>query len=450
MSQQLYIEFNSQTVDFQAGGYILLDGFYPEAATDPNKPVTDRATVLVVGSSLTDLENKIRAVNRALDWARTHPRAADGAWLYYAVSEDLDAWRALITDGVVMLDGSLGNKIREFKARITVVIEHTPYWDGPEAQIPLSNANGLGNTSGLPVYNCNDGSGSAPTKRVNYADVDGADVGGDLPGPTRLEILNTYASGNLYDVWIGQNVTDPTHLNPILEGEAASGGNSISNSGSSGGSYRKFDLYPGAETEMFTWTLSSTVTNACQGAFYKFLLRFASGAAYLPYVRFQLKLKWNLTTIWQSGQVIPDNDRAICIRDLFTARIPPWLIGQSGLDEVDLVLTGQQSAGYTMSLGLDFMQITPADGFRHVMFNGYGAPQNYRIVDDGINELLYVDAGDGSAKAGVLVGYQAPIRLHPGIDQRLYFLMHSNAANQAEIARRISVKLFHSPRRSSL
>ena len=101
-------------------------------------------------------------------------------------------------------------------------------------------------------------------------------------------------------------------------------------------------------------------------------------------------------------------------------------------------------------VNLDFLQITPLDGWRMLECAGYGVVENSRMIDDAMNETKYIDDGSGDNKAGILVGYGNPIHLYPGKDQRLYFLMHSHTANIAEILRTISVKLFYRPRRKTL
>ena len=96
-------------------------------------------------------------------------------------------------------------------------------------------------------------------------------------------------------------------------------------------------------------------------------------------------------------------------------------------------------------MNIDFIQLTPADGYRELKTASYDVPYEYRIIDDGIGEYLYVDDGAGADKAGIMTGYGAPIQVWPGRNQRLYFLM-----NPDEIARTLSVKVFYRPRRRSL
>lgn len=167
-------------------------------------------------------------------------------------------------------------------------------------------------------------------------------------------------------------------------------------------------------------------------------------------LKYRLKLEFAVTHIWQTGQITLDTSRAYQTRDMFTLRLPPWLLGQSSLASLDLILTGLQNTGSSINLNLDFIQVTPLDGWRMLECSGYGVLQNSRMVDDGVNDVCYIDTGSGANKAGYLVPYGSPIELYPGKKQKLYFLMHSNIGNVAEIQRTASVKLFYRPRRRTI
>jgi len=85
MSMQLYITYSSITLDFMAGGYKLLDGFFPETPDDDAETVSDQFTVLIQGSSATDLRDKIGAISLMLEHARRHKDDAAAAWLFFSV-----------------------------------------------------------------------------------------------------------------------------------------------------------------------------------------------------------------------------------------------------------------------------------------------------------------------------------------------------------------------------
>lgn len=447
MSMQLYIIYNSITLDFQANGYKLMDGFYPETPDEGMESITDQFNILITGSSASDLRSKITAIRLAFEHAQRHKDDALAAWLYYDVDSSGDAWMTKLLGGSVIYNDKLDRNWRQNKVVATIIVERKPYWDQlDEVQIPLTNGNGTNNTSGLTVYN-HDDAGTSPA-HDNWVSIAAADVLGDMQGPTRLEILHNYATRRLYTVWIGQNWTDPANFLHILEGESSTTGTETDDSGSSNGHYMRKSLSSGGEADMFTWTLSDAFLAACQGRYYKILVRFPGTPPQT--VKFRIQLQYAVTHIWQSGQVSFDTSRALQIRDLFTLRLPPWLLGQTNLDELTMIMTGQQNTGYPVNVDIDFLQITPLDGYRMLECAGYGVTLNNRMIDDGFNGVAYIDDGSGGNRAGYLVGYGEQIKLYPGKAQRLYFLMHSASGNIAEIDRTIVVKLYHRPRRKTL
>lgn len=448
MSMQLYIKYGSITLDFQADGYEVVGGFYPETPNKGMESISDQFQVRIEGVSGADLRSKINAIRLAFEHAQEHKDDALAANLYYEVDDSGDAWMSKLLGGEVHYDSRLENTWRHNQVVVTIIAGHKPYWDAQdEVQVPLSNGNGTNNTTGLVVFNHDDGGGASPNHHDNWVSIDGDDILGDLPGPTRLEVINSYASNLLFTLWIGHNWTDPDNFTHIWEGEDSTGGSSVSNAGCSGGYYSHYVCASGGVV-LFTWTLSDTFLDTCQGRYYKVLARFLAGAP--TAVKFRIQLKYLNTAVWQSGQITVDSSRAFQIRDLFTLMLPPWLPGQTNLKELKMVLMGTQNTGSPVDVDIDFLQLTPLDGWRMLECAGYGIAQNERLVDDGVNGNSYIDNGADDNKAGILVGYGNPIALYPGKNQRIYFLMHSNMADTAEILRTISVKLFYHPRRETL
>ena len=188
MSMQLYMKYGATTLDFQSGGYKLIDGFFPETPDQGAASVTEQFTILISGSSSTDLRSKIAAVTLALEHARRHRDDAGAAWLYFSVDDTDSEGMSKILDGMVMYDSKLDPNWRRNKARVTIVIEHEPYWDSHnEYAVPLTNGNGSRVTSGLTVLN-HDDAGAGPPVNDNWVQIDAADIVGDMPGRTRLEI----------------------------------------------------------------------------------------------------------------------------------------------------------------------------------------------------------------------------------------------------------------------
>jgi hypothetical protein len=363
MSMQLYLTYGLTTLDFQADGYEVVGGFYPQTADEGMESISDQFEIRINGSSGPDLHSKITAIRLAFEHAKRHKDDAQAAWFYYEVDDTGDAWMSKLLGGSVIYDSILESTWRHNLVVATIIVEHKPYWDAlDEIQVPLSNGNGTNVLTALPVYNHDDGGGASPNHHDNWVEIAAADVLGDLLGPTRLEAINTYASSRLFTLWIGQNWTDPANFVHILEGESSTTGTATGDGNSSGAFSMKATLSTAAEATMFTWALTDAFLDTCQGQYFKFLARF-QGAAHTN-VKYRIKLQYSGTTIWQSGQVILDTSRAYQIRDLFTLRLPPWLLGQTNLKALTMIMTGQAIGGTPIDVYLDFLQITPLDGWR--------------------------------------------------------------------------------------
>lgn len=446
MAITINVTDGTNTVDLSLGTDAWNEDYAPQNDGVDGTAVVETQTVYFVGGNSAIDANILKLENlfyQAMLWRKFRK----GGRVYLQVNIDgANTWRSELLDGKILATNEFIKAERALGTRYaTITIQRTNWWEGAEAQIPLTNGNGTNNTAGLNVYNCNDGTGSSPNKKHNYVAITGANVSGDLPGSTRLEMTNTYATNRLYFLWIGQNWTDPANFVHVLEAEGA-GGASTASALASGGFYSICST-TASEADALTWTLNAAFLNACKGNYYKAVLKIFGGDS--RGFKFRLKVVWNGTVIWQSGQVQPDSSSSVCVRDLVAFRLPPWLPSLSSLDGVSLVLT-LQSPGGASSLWVDWLQLMPVDGWRSMAYVGYGCAQNKRIVDDGITDFLYQDDGAGATKIGNLVGYGSPIELMPGKDQRLYFMMHSWAGDAAEIDRVISVKLFYRPRRLSL
>ena len=447
---QLYFTYDGTTLDLQANNYRVLDGFVPEASTDPDKHATDAIDVFLLAASATDRENMVRAINRVFEHARRHPDDSNGAYVYFSVDETQSAWRARLYDGVAALSRNWIAYQQRGAVKLLVSFERENAWEGPEAQLALTNTNGSNNTSGLKVYSCNDGSGSAPNKRINWVSVSGEAVAGDLPGKTRLELTNL-STRETRQVWIGQSWTNPTAITEVFEGEAGTGGTTATDSTSSGGSYRTVTpVVNGSESYLVSWSLSAAQVSAWLGAWTRAIVRFSpiGNSQYtLQNTRFRLTLEYGAFKLADYGLV--SHDTGFWYMDMGGVRMPPWLAGQSGLAGV----TARLYVLPTLSnapVAVDYLALVPADGFQYLTTSGWGVPQNNRIVIDGIEDRVYADAGDGTGKIGIIVSAGGdPLQLQPGRDQRLYFLFN-DSADLAEITESMSVKLFYRPRRLTL
>jgi hypothetical protein len=431
---------------------LAIKEYQPRVGGVDDEIVAESILIRAADGSPTANLDEFRAIDRMLVQARrgTENRNLPRVYLEFGQSGTTSMWRSEITNGRVELDaGALTYPYWTGDTQFsTVYIERKNWWDGAEVQIPLTNLNGTADTSGLAVYNCNDLSGTAPAIFTNYVDIAGTAVLGDTPGATRLEM--TSITAYTQRVWIGQSCTNPTTVNHWFEAEDATGASGTASALNSGGEYATAAMSTANETTLFTWALSAADVSAYAGNWFRALIRFHLTVG-VSDTLFRLKVLWGDNTVWQSGQGYAAPTEATNIRELFTVQLPPWLQGVASQDELSLVLTGQQATGSTVTLSIDYLSLMPVEGWRRLDTVGSSVPADNVIIDDGINDATYHSASDKTAKAGNMRGYGERIHLHPSKAQRLYFLTHGDGFGGAgNIERKLTIKLYHRPRRRVL
>jgi len=452
-SENTLRQYTPQTPDtsFLSDEPILDDGGEVFSVTYRN--IAEQASVSWVGDTLSDQRDSINILNQLFDQARYRQRTGLGDRVYveFQPVDGEDWYRSEVLSGRVLIDDSyrLGLQLSSQELFSTIIFTRRYYWEGPEEQIPLTNGNGIDDLDGLTVYNCDDDLGEY-VSRDNWVSIAAEDVVGDLPAPIRLEMENTYNDEDgLAQVWISHNVhSNPESMTHILEAEDATGGTTKNWAFSSGGQYQQYTV-SGTEQELaFTWDLTSEMLANCAGNYFKLLARFQTGMDPRNFY-FQFKLYYRqLSPIWESQEVNPEQDFALTIRDLATVQLPPWLPESGSPAPLELRMYVRDPNGVG-TVQLDFLQLSPVDNYcvlRHIVGSvEYGET----LVFDGMENLLYVETADGDAGTFTRYGSKA-IMLWPERDQRLYFLMHSEWMNQAEVDRTIAVKAYHRPRRLSL
>lgn len=366
----------------------------------------------------------------------------------FEVSPGDGYWRSPLLRGEVRLDEGegLGWQWRGSAIALNLTIERAPWFEGPRTQIPLSNGNGSNNTAGLTVYNHDDLGGG----HDNYVAIAANGVTGTLPCRAELELTSTTAdSRRTYEIFVGHNVwSNPATLSTVLEAEAATALTSVANlSGAaySNGAARNYSWSGAQENLIARFDLSSTLLSAAAGGQFRIMVRFASApVAHTLWLRIKSQL-FGLTELQVEEQrrMTP----GVELQELGTLQLPPYLVGQSNIQGLSLVLTAQNTAGGASSLAVDCLFLLPLNGWRHYRPRGYGMENGVKLVEttDGV---IYTD---GWGTAGLVGHYTAEGELYliPGVAQRLNILQVT-ADGTAAIDRTMTVRLWHRPRRAIL
>ena len=423
-------------IDLNAAGYRVLNGYYPETGNE--SMVTDSFDLMVTGSTETDLESKVRAIELALDYARDHQNGPDGVWLLFSPHADvLTAWQSRVTGGAVLHDSKLARRWKETKAKVEVVIERRAYWE-TEAPVTLTIANS-GGAAGLTANIVNHEDSDAGDDF--YIEIGSDQVSGALPTPAIIEYKNTTNDvRTVENLLVGHFAASDPHTPPtpsglILEGVGTADANC------SGGAYAALSWIDENESQVATWSLA---TIDLRQRYYKFVARFQATFAYTDlWLKIKLlsgtdilaETRWALMSASKSLQVIG------------TIQIPPFRHGN--YIDIGSLTVGlyEKRAGGAGTANLDFLAMMPQDSWRK--FGAIsGLAYNETLIDNPVKETLVTAVG-AAFKVTHMLDEGNPVMLQPGVKNVLYFL-HDCDDGSAAIARTATVAVKCHPRRLSV
>jgi hypothetical protein len=455
MATVFQLKEGATTTDLNDASNTFLSKYTPATKNVGVETVTETAVIVIANANAATLDSVREGIIQRLynAHARQSNHARDRTYIHFQPDGAAAENRSEILEGRITNERNAhGEAWGSNPVEFSIIWTRRNYWEGAEAQVPLTNTNGTDNTAGLNIYNCNDGAGASPNDQVNYCDLKAADIDGELPGATRIEMVNPFATGDLGYVWIGHNFTDPADFVWSYEAEdATSTGSTEADATASDGDYEEIDVVDSTWVSMLKWSLTAGSIDAAKGGMVKGIVRFFEGinSASIPRIWFRIMLDIGAFPLFYTARVKPDANFALVIRDLFTFNLPPWLRGITDQSAINLTLQAYQITGITQTLDIDTLFLFPADGWRYIQVN-HLVDQGERLVDDGINDIVYVDDAAGDDKHSIAVGYGSPILLEPGKLQRLYFATHSTAANTSPIDRYLVVKVFYRPRRYTI
>jgi len=422
MGSSLVFVSGSTRIDLnERTGLFLQAGYYP-AVDVRAKTVTESVKVQLRGP----ISANIQQLDRWFEIARSNDPTMEKIYLEYKVAEGATVWRSRIYDGAVVVSSAISREYHQGRVNVEISFERDSFWEGAETQIPLTNENGTNNTTGLTIYNTNDGVGVAPDVRVNYVGISGANVLGSIPAPPRIEITNTYSSGTarLSDVWIGRSIDDTT--NPFqwfIPHEVTT------------------NTTASTEQQISLTELDTNFLKGTKGGHYRIFSKMHYGYQDLRLnVALYFPASVALTPMQKAPEVVQNYGHVV---DLGTLQIPPWLPGISDQAPVGLRLGGRRAGGFNQTF-FDFF-LFPANAFRQLIPRGYGIATDVTLVDDGITETVWTDGWTGGGKTGHYSGYGDWITLVPGKNQKLLFLTKTMTGGyEDEIS--ASIKVFYRPR----
>jgi hypothetical protein len=284
----------------------------------------------------------------------------------------------------------------------------------------------------------------------SYVHIDSAAILGALPAACRIVMTNNDAGADLQTVWIGNNyMSEPDDFAHILEAEDSDTGSNTANAAASSGQYRAYAGISTPEAKITGWTIPTETLVAADSAYFKVIARFFDGSN-ITDVKFRLRIYYASQILYDGPQIEFDDTYAGISRlwrELDTIQLPPYLLEGNTPADLTLELWGISTSGGAETVNLDCLMLLPVNVYRK-LYSISGVAQNSVLVDDGVLGIYYQTVSSELVSDITVEG--EPIMLWPGIDNRIYFIQHSETANTADIDRAMSVQVYYRPRRVTL
>jgi len=450
MTHSLSITYGSTTIT------LALVDYTPTSALASVAEVTERWEVHVTGASKALLQAAIHEIERAFELARQHQANSflDRVFLNFQPVGYEESYRSQILDGKIdfydeTLKWAWANA--GFDVRLTITRQN--FWEGAEAEIPLTNSNGVSGTENFKIFNCADGNGTTPNVRENWVDIDADDLEGDLPAPIHLIMALTGTFGDSIEdiiVCLARSGT-PATLKHMAEAEAGGGKSAetkIVDFGDdpdcSGGEYAiiEFD-----EVDEIIRALSFHSEMGWPDL--------EIGRWYLPLLR--LRTVPTIADLWSRVRMVyglisetawisyPASGGPHVIQ------YPPIRLGLPRWESGDYRVRVEflTSTAGTKTIEADYMYLLPLDGMRQYAVSLealYEEPYTGAVFDDPYEGLVYKYENHTTIQSLVLARGN-PLMVAPRHDARLYFM---TPGATAAIDSRMAFRAFYRPRRLAL
>lgn len=411
---------------------------------------TDRARVLLF-SSLSTIQATIASLNKLYRQARAYQTTKVGVRVF--VERDLGDsvwWRSELIDAMpVTVESTYDLGLATGKMEFDMVFTRVNYWEGEEAQIPLTNGNGTLNTSGLTIYAVDDGQ----TGKDNYVAIGSAYVAGDLLAPVKLWIKNTYSGQGWEEIHIASNWrSTPGSFQHVFEGEDYSGGSesysvlpgSPSYSAYSNGQY--IVLNPTTTDRVFYYNLNNAFLQAAKSNYFRVMMRTVA----VPSSDIWMKLAVRTSgggIVWQNDWTRLDSDDSY-FHDLGIVQLPPFkFLSSNTLETLNLAIYYKRPAG-SIALNVDYIELFTLDSWRKLFVTTTSISYNDEVTDNQYDEILLNDWATTNNISEFIV-YGGKTLLEPGVDQRIYIYPYVPVGSNHGLYTG-SVKCWYRPRRLTL
>jgi hypothetical protein len=440
MAHVLSITDGTTTFSITSGSTCYLINYAMASPTLGEATIAETINLMVIGANGAAVQTNTATLERLLDSARRRRMESYGPRVYLQVQLDSDGstWRSEIYDARLDIAEDGLAVWANAKMPASLYVERAPFWEGALTQLTLTNNNGSNNTSGLTVYNHDDGG----TGHDNWAAIDAAEVTGNLPAPVKVELTNTAgASRAIYQVFMAVNAFNaPTSLAHMIEAEntITGGGTTATDATCSDGGYATHTGGAGSWTMRFT--LSTTIMGYCAGYPFHILARRRNRINTIA----QAAILSSNNAVLASGEEFSISTTTQDLIDFGVLYLPPGGY-QATWAGHKLQFTFRQNSSQTMEI--DYIGLFPAYSFRDLLTFGTAIANGDKLTDDGIEGMAYTTAS--SVNLPEVIQRGGPLTIWPNRDQNILFAW-SLFDHASTIADTLTVKAWYRPRRAAV
>lgn len=440
----LQVTDGSTLVQLSGAAPIVGCTYFPEAPTRKDgayADVTESAEVVLRGTA-TQIRTGINTLEKLFEQAaqRQAGQWQRAVYVQYTPVDADAAWRSELLEGRVIWSSDPGlRRLGDVTPTVKVAVfwRRRFYWEGAETELQLSTSNQGTATGGRTIKNHDDSDAGDD----NWVQIAANQVTGVLPAGARVQLQNTTGTGRMWrKLYMALNaLSDPANFPHILEAEnRVSGGTVQANANASNGSQLQFTV--AGSSAVYTWTLSAAMLQYAAGRLFRLLVAVnaVSGTAPTGTATPEIRDASGTTTLWRGdAAALPG---AVGLLDLGALPLPPGGYQTSnGYGALTLALMFTGTGTWT----LDFLQLTPTDGFVLLGCATTVANSSYVVVDS-IEDRRYVLTG--ASEYPYVTANGGGLMLWPGVVQRLLVLAESAQAGPA-IADTFVVRVWARPRR---
>jgi hypothetical protein len=364
--------------------------------------VNEQMNVLLTADSVINLQFAYNQIEKFLHFAIKRQSIQRGNRIFLVFQHvNGDEYRTEIKRGKIQFTDKGGDVgWVQLKAEVQISFTRSYYWEST-AKIAValtSKANVTPITTGVTVYN----HGDSDSGHATWFQIASSQIEGSINHPIEFHFENTYNDANrVTRMYVGMHDTgDVATYDPILQGESATwigGATTDSSADYANGQAKTYTWVHNNEFLAATWTLTGAQLNAAQGLSVRVLAKIINPSSH---VYGHLKIKYlALSTLDQTQEIQLDDN--VEFQDFGILKLPPWQTnGDTPADLVlELYLRAVSSSHF---ITLDFLHLTPLDGWAEYRSQGYGLAYQYILVDNGLNNRLVVES-PSNTEAGYFV-----------------------------------------------